>query len=161
MTTRTPCVVGLNLGHDGGAALITEHTTVAISEERINRTRYSPGWQAALLYCLHAAGLQLNDIDQVVVSGIGNEPPSWEETRLGHFGIRPDRTVAVDHHLSHAYTAYCLSPSSRPPSSSSTAAATAATPRPSTPPPRRASSASAATRPPGGGPAASVPPTRP
>ncbi|MFI9206397.1 carbamoyltransferase [Streptomyces sp. NPDC053048] len=110
MSTRNPCVVGLNLGHDGGAALITEHTTIAIGEERLNRTRYSPGWQAALLYCLHTAGLQLDDVDLIAVSGIGHEPPAWEETHLGHFGIWPDRTVPVDHHLSHAYTAYCLSP---------------------------------------------------
>ena len=110
MTTRTPCVVGLNLGHDGGAALITENSMIAIGEERLNRTRYSPGWQAALLYCLQAAGRRLEDVDLVVVSGIGHHPPTPGETGLSFLGVDSARVVALDHHLSHAYTAYCLSP---------------------------------------------------
>jgi carbamoyltransferase len=113
MSARTGCVVGINVGHDGGAALITADTMVAISEERLNRTRYSPGWQASLLYCLRATGLQLADVDLVVVSGIGHHPPTAAETGLSHLGIDPARIVPVDHHLSHAYTAYCLSPYER------------------------------------------------
>ncbi|MGI5353601.1 carbamoyltransferase family protein [Streptomyces sp. CA-250714] len=110
MTAHTPVVVGVNLGHDGGAALITDTTMVAISEERLNRTRYSSGWQAALLYCLRAAQVQLQDVDLIAVSGIGHHPPTAGETGLTHLGIDPARIVPVDHHLSHAYTAYCLSP---------------------------------------------------
>ncbi|MFI7396216.1 carbamoyltransferase [Streptomyces tendae] len=110
MTAHTPVVVGINLGHDGGAALITDTTMVAISEERLNRTRYSPGWQAALLYCLRAAQVRLQDVDLIAVSGIGHHPPTVGETGLTHFDIDPTRIVPVDHHLSHAYTAYCLSP---------------------------------------------------
>ncbi|MFE2693710.1 carbamoyltransferase family protein [Streptomyces mirabilis] len=110
MSASTPCVVGINLGHDGGAALITDTTMVAIGEERLNRTRYSAGWEAALLYCLRAAGLQLDDVDLVAVSGIGHTPPTPAETGLAHLGIDPARIIPVDHHLSHAYTAYCLSP---------------------------------------------------
>ncbi|MFJ6669396.1 carbamoyltransferase [Streptomyces sp. NPDC091383] len=110
MTAHAPVVVGINVGHDGGAALITDTTMVAISEERLNRTRYSPGWQAALLYCLRAARVQLQDVDLIVVSGIGHHPPTAGETGLAHLGIDPARIVPVDHHLSHAYTAYCLSP---------------------------------------------------
>jgi carbamoyltransferase len=107
---RTPCVVGINLGHDGGAALITDTVMVAIGEERLNRTRYSPGWETSLLYCLRAANLTLDDIDLVAVSGIGRTPPTRTETGLSHLGIDPSRIIPVDHHLSHAYTAYCLSP---------------------------------------------------
>ncbi|MGX1238989.1 carbamoyltransferase [Streptomyces pseudovenezuelae] len=110
MSRTTPCVVGINLGHDGGAALITDTVTVAIGEERLNRTRYSPGFEASLLYCLRAAGLTLADIDLVAVSGIGRTPPTRTETGLAHFGIDRERILPVDHHLSHAYTAYCLSP---------------------------------------------------
>ncbi|MGW1507295.1 carbamoyltransferase family protein [Streptomyces mirabilis] len=110
MSKDIPCVVGLNLGHDGGAALITEAAMVAIGEERLNRTRYSPGWEAALLYCLRTAGLRLDDIDLVAVSGIGHHPPTRAETGLAHLGVDTARIVSVDHHLSHAYTAYCLSP---------------------------------------------------
>ncbi len=110
MTAHTPAAVGINLGHDGGAALITDTTMVAISEERLNRTRYSPGWQAALLYCLRAADVRLQDVDLIAVSGVGHHPPAAAETGLAHFGINPARIIPVDHHLSHAYTAYCLSP---------------------------------------------------
>ncbi|MEV4042803.1 carbamoyltransferase C-terminal domain-containing protein [Streptomyces sp. NPDC049744] len=110
MTAHAPVVVGINVGHDGGAALITDTTMVAISEERLNRTRYSPGWQAALLYCLRAARVRLQDVDLIAVSGIGHHPPTSGETGLTHLGVDPARIVPVDHHLSHAYTAYCLSP---------------------------------------------------
>src|SRR5262249_9618835 len=57
MSRTTPCVVGINLGHDGGAALITDTVMVAIGEERLNRTRYNPGWHASLLYFLRSARL--------------------------------------------------------------------------------------------------------
>lgn len=110
MSRTTPCVLGINLGHDGGAALITDTVMVAIGEERLNRTRYSPGWEASLLYCLRAAGLTLADVDLIAVSGIGRTPPTRTETGLAHLGIDRKRIVPVDHHLSHAYTAYCLSP---------------------------------------------------
>ncbi|CUU61222.1 carbamoyltransferase [Parafrankia irregularis] len=110
MTAPTPVVAGINLGHDGGAALITDTTMVAISEERLNRTRYSPGWQAALLYCLRAADIPLEDVDLIAVSGIGHHPPTAAETGLTHLGVTPARIIPIDHHLSHAYTAYCLSP---------------------------------------------------
>ncbi|MER6828869.1 carbamoyltransferase C-terminal domain-containing protein [Streptosporangium sp. NPDC000563] len=110
MSARTPCVAGINLGHDGGAALITPTTMIAISEERLNRTRYSPGWQAALLYCLQAADLRLDDLDLVIVSGIGHTPPEPAQTGLQHLGVDSNHIKIVDHHLSHAYTAYCLSP---------------------------------------------------
>lgn len=110
MSRTTPCVVGINLGHDGGAALITDTVMVAIGEERLNRTRYSPGFEASLLYCLRAAGLTLADVDLVAVSGIGRTPPTRTETCLAHLGIDRERILPVDHHLSHAYTAYCLSP---------------------------------------------------
>lgn len=82
---------------------------VAIGEERLNRTRYSPGFEASLLYCLRAAGLTLADVDLVAVSGLGRTPPTRTETGLAHLGIDRERILPVDHHLSHAYTAYCLS----------------------------------------------------
>jgi predicted NodU family carbamoyl transferase len=111
VTGRAPCAAGINLGHDGGAAIVTETSTVAIGEERLNRTRYSPGWQASLLYCLQAAGLRLSDIDLVAVSGTGHNPPEPADAGLGlhHLGVDNDRVLPVDHHLAHAYTAFCLS----------------------------------------------------
>lgn len=109
MTGKAPCVAGINLGHDGGAAIVTETSMIAIGEERLNRTRYSPGWQASLLYCLQATGLSLADIDLVAVSGLGDQPPEPGEPGLHHLGTDLTRVHPVDHHLAHAYSAYCLS----------------------------------------------------
>lgn len=107
MKGRSPIVAGINLGHDAGAALLTETGMVAISEERLNRTRYSPGWEASLLYCLRAADITLQQIDLVVVSGLGRTPPSTRDAGLHH--LTDVTLMPVDHHLAHAYTAYCLS----------------------------------------------------
>jgi carbamoyltransferase len=102
--------LGINIGHDGGAAIVTPDRMIAIGEERLNRTRYSSGWQAALLYCLQAADLRIDDIDVFVASSIGMTPPKPADTGLHHFGIDLARIKSIDHHLSHAYTAYSLSP---------------------------------------------------
>ncbi|MFG2041321.1 carbamoyltransferase [Dactylosporangium sp. NPDC048998] len=108
MTPEEPCVIGINFGHDGGAALLTPTTMVAIGEERLNRSRYSPGWQASLLYCLRAAGRQLSDVDLFVASNYGPQI-TVAETGLSALGVEDSRVTVVDHHLSHAYTAFCLS----------------------------------------------------
>jgi carbamoyltransferase len=109
VTQRGPRAVGINLGHDGGAALVTPDRMIAIGEERLNRSRYSPGWESALLYCLRAAGLRIDEVDLFVASGIGMTPPEPEELGLHHLGVDLGRVRTLDHHLSHAYTAYCLS----------------------------------------------------
>ncbi|MEV6983914.1 carbamoyltransferase N-terminal domain-containing protein [Sphaerisporangium sp. NPDC051017] len=111
MSSSSPCVVGLNLGaHDGGAALVTDTQMIAISEERLNRHRYSPGWQASLLYVLKAAGLRLEDVDLFVASTYGMHPLTPAQTGLAHLGVSEQRIRTADHHLAHAYSAYCLSP---------------------------------------------------
>jgi carbamoyltransferase len=107
---QAPCAVGINVGHDGGAALVTPDRMIAIGEERLNRSRYSPGWQASLLYCLRAAGMRLDEVDLFVASSIGMTPPEPGELGLHHLGVDLARVRAVDHHLAHAYSAYCLSP---------------------------------------------------
>ena len=109
MKRTTPLVCGINTGHDGGAAIWTPDTVIAIGEERLNRNRYSPGWQASLLYCLQALDLQLDDVALFVASGIGLHEPELEFVGLQHLGVDPARVVTVDHHLAHAYSAYCLS----------------------------------------------------
>ncbi|MDL4813069.1 carbamoyltransferase family protein [Actinomadura opuntiae] len=113
MTSSRPCVLGVNFGHDGGAALLTPDRMVAIGEERLNRRRYSPGWLNAVLYCLRAAGLALADVDLVVASSYGRTPAIPADTGFDLLGIPMERITTVDHHLSHAYTAFCLSPYQR------------------------------------------------
>ena len=109
MRYTEPIILGLNVGHDGGCATLADGKVFAIAEERINRTRYSSGWMAALHYCLKAASVSLEEVDMVVFSSIGERLPRDFTGGLEHFGLQPNRTMVVDHHLSHAYTAYCLS----------------------------------------------------
>jgi carbamoyltransferase len=49
------------------------------------------------------------DIDLVAVSGTGDSPPEPAEPGLHHLGIDRAGVLPVDHHLAHAYSAYCLS----------------------------------------------------
>ncbi|MFE2426981.1 carbamoyltransferase [Streptomyces sp. NPDC059373] len=105
----TPIAVGLNLGHDGGCAIVAGDRVVAIAEERLNRTRYSGGWHAALAYCLDAADLTLADVGIVVFSCVGPRLEDGFTGGLERYGVDPRRIVSVDHHLSHAYGAFCLS----------------------------------------------------
>ncbi len=104
-----PVSIGLNLGHDGGCAIVRGDEVVAIAEERINRTRYSSGWHAALNYCLDAFDLRLEDADTVVFSGVGPRLPAGFTGGLDRYGVEPGRIQVVDHHLSHAFSAFCLS----------------------------------------------------
>lgn len=101
--------VGLNLGHDGGCAIVAGDRVIAIAEERLNRTRYSSGWQAALAYCLDAADLTLADVGIVVFSCVGPRLENGFTGGLERYGMDTRRIVSVDHHMSHAYGAFCLS----------------------------------------------------
>ena len=71
-SARAPVTVRMNLGHNGGVTLVTDIGMVAISQERLNRTRCRPGRKAYLLYCLRATGVQLADVDLGAVRGIGH-----------------------------------------------------------------------------------------
>ncbi|GAA2338913.1 carbamoyltransferase family protein [Dactylosporangium salmoneum] len=104
-----PVAVGLNLGHDGGCAVIRGDAIVAIAEERLNRKRYSDGWHASLAYCLDSADLDLANVDIFVFSCVGPRLPAGFTGGLDRYGVKPSRIVSVDHHLSHAYSAFCLS----------------------------------------------------
>ena len=104
-----PIAVGLNLGHDGGCAVVAGEKVVAVAEERLNRTRYSGGWQAALAYCLQAAEIALADVGMVVFSCVGPRLEKGFTGGLDLFGLPAARITDVDHHLSHAYGAFCLS----------------------------------------------------
>jgi predicted NodU family carbamoyl transferase len=126
----TPCVVGINLGHDDGAALITDTMMVAIGEERLNRTRYSPGWEAALLYCLRAAHFTLADVDLVAVRGISRTSPTRTETGLAHLGIDPAGSSRSTTTSSTPTPPTASARTRRRPCWSSTAAATTTTPGP-------------------------------
>ena len=109
--TRPPRVVGLNVGHDGGCALVSDgQVKVAIAEERLSRHKYCPGWWASLQYCLNAAKTAIDDIDLFVISsGGGPALPSGFHGGLLAFGVDPRRVTTADHHLSHAIGSFSMS----------------------------------------------------
>jgi carbamoyltransferase len=114
-------VLGLNLGvtrtgkklKDGGACIIEDgRITVAIAEERVCRRKFAGGFKYALKYCLDASGLELEEFDTIVVSSCCEDVfpravdglPFQDVSRV-HF--------VPSHHLSHAYSAFCVSPFDR------------------------------------------------
>lgn len=109
--SKRTVVVGLNLGHDGGSAIAIDGVIqCAISEERLNRRRYSPGYLNSLFYCLNALNLAIKDISSVVVSSYGAQLPNNYQNSLKALGVPSEKFITVDHHLSHAFGAYFLSP---------------------------------------------------
>lgn len=103
-------MVGLNVGHDGGCAVLRGGEIVcAISEERLNRHRFSPGWARSLLYGLEAAGATAAEVDLFVFSSGGPNLPEEFDGGLRAFGVDERRVVTLDHHASHAWSAHCLS----------------------------------------------------
>ncbi|MDP2683677.1 MAG: carbamoyltransferase C-terminal domain-containing protein [bacterium] len=107
---RKQVVVGLNTGHDGGAAIIVDGDIIySISEERLNRRRYSHGYLQSFFYCLNAANLTISDISLIVFSSYGKTLPTGYQGDLSGLGISSTKFIYVDHHLSHAYSSYFLS----------------------------------------------------
>src|SRR3989344_8182679 len=109
-------VLGLKVvGHDPGAALISGNRVVAISEERLNRNKYSTGMFPVLSipYCLDALGLTPSDIALIVMDCVGE----WKEeevlarfTRENPFDFSKAEVKAINHHLAHAASAFFCSP---------------------------------------------------
>ena len=104
-------IIGVNTGHDGGCALSVDgKIIIAISEERLTRKKCAHGWLNSLFYCLDNSNLTLNDIDLVVFSSYGNQLPKDFDGGLSKFGFPKEKCISVDHHLSHACTAFLTSP---------------------------------------------------
>lgn len=107
-------ILGVNVGQsaaetparEGGACLLVDGVIRgAISEERLTRRKHCGGYAEAARMLLGGAGLEVADLDLVVVSCYGDEP------KLEHFGDlgfgRAKRVEMVpSHHLSHAYSAF-------------------------------------------------------
>ena len=114
-------VLGLNVGttrtgknlKDGGVCIIEEgRIKIAIAEERVSRVKHAGGFKCALEYCLDANGSELDDFDAIVVSSCcedvccrGIDGLHVRDVTKIHF--------VLSHHLSHAYSAFCVSPFDR------------------------------------------------
>jgi len=104
-------VLGLNTQHDGGCCLIRDgKVEVAISEERLTRTKGARGFLYALRYCLSKAGASLNEVDLAVFSSYDEPLPANFNGGLDLLTPFPPRCTTVDHHLSHAWSAFLTSP---------------------------------------------------
>jgi len=104
-------VIGVNEGHDGGVAVVIDGIVkCAISEERLNRKKYSAGYLNSFFYCLNALDLKIENISLIVFSNYHKPLPNYYQGALKPLGISNQKFITVDHHLSHAFGTYSLSP---------------------------------------------------
>lgn len=122
----------ISQGHDSAAALIVDGKCIAAAaEERFNRQKHTGNFPiSAINYCLEEAGLDLNDIDELAHGFDYSpyeaiyclDPVSTKQYRQVYSkkallatvqryfpNFSPDRVKQVDHHLSHAASAYYTS----------------------------------------------------
>jgi carbamoyltransferase len=116
-------VLGINSGttkagrllNDGGACLVIDGKIVAaIQEERLNRQKYSGGFEKAIEYVCDVAKIGFSSIDKVVVSScIDSKWTVKEAVKIlelkKKFGFSEDKVEVVGHHLSHAYCGFISS----------------------------------------------------
>lgn len=125
-------ILGLNTyDHDVSACLLRDgEIAYAIEKERITREKHATGfYQEVIEYCLQAEGISLNDIELVVsncyilpvpemedrliyqdMPGFLPEYERQDAKRHPLFRARNGKVVAISHHLSHAYSAFAVSP---------------------------------------------------
>ena len=103
-------VVGFNTGHNSGCAIIHDGKIVSISEERLDRKKNSDGYIKSLFYCLKALKINVSDVDLFVSSSYHKRLPDNFMGDLVSLGFKKEKFITVDHHLSHAYSSYFLSP---------------------------------------------------
>lgn len=115
MHTQPPVyILGTGLSHDGSACLLKDgELLVAIEKERITRIKHDGGNDnAAIQYCLDAAGIGINDLSLVVQAANFEkeiETHRYKGTRL--FGSDyPVPVITLSHHLAHAWSAAGTSP---------------------------------------------------
>ena len=118
----------MSQGHDAAAALIVDGRIVAAAaEERFNLKKHSAKFPiGAIDYCLEAAGLRIDDIDEIAhgfdytrfgklfsADEIGadrfrtvfSRDALLERVRENLPSFAPDKVVQVSHHLAHAASA--------------------------------------------------------
>lgn len=102
-------VLGTGLSHDGSACLLKNgKICVAIEKERVTRVKHDGHNDTeAIMYCLSAEGISLNDLDLIVQNEnfhmfeYGNE--FYRGERLFHSDLDVP-IVTISHHLAHAYS---------------------------------------------------------
>ncbi len=103
-------IVGFNVGHNGSCTIINGNDIISIPEERLNRKKYSEGYMYSFVYCLKELGIKAEDIDLFVSSNYGEYLPNEFMGDFEVLGLDSKKFISVDHHLSHAYSTYFMSP---------------------------------------------------
>lgn len=125
-------IIGLNTyDHDVSACLLRDGAIVwGIAKERITREKHAMGFYKEVIdYCLDAEGITLADVelvvgncyilpvpemeDRLVYQDLGGFLPDYERpdaARHPLYRARNGKTLAISHHLAHAYSAFAPCP---------------------------------------------------
>jgi len=111
-------VLGLKvLGHDTGAALISNNKVVAIAEERLNRVKNSVGCfpELSINYCLETLSVEVDEVELIVIDryvpdtkDIALNVKVFEEKMGSKFPNA--KIVTANHHDAHVASAFFVSP---------------------------------------------------
>ncbi len=119
-----PAVLGLNFHHDTSACLIVDGRIYAAEEERWSGIKHHRSTRShllttpthALAWCLEAAGITPDDIDEVWTPAMRPTPPAgaWASTERAELAaLLParlgDRLQLLSHHTAHVLAGYLLS----------------------------------------------------
>lgn len=98
--------------YDGGICLIENgEIRVAINEERTSRAKHAPGFHSSLQICLERLGYTIKDIDMIVLSNCCETPLGSDDLSRLPFDFGDTKVHFIpSHHLSHAYSAFMVSP---------------------------------------------------
>ena len=108
-------IIGINEGEtkaqkklrDGSCVIIKNSKILAaISEERVIREKRAGGYIAALSLLINKLNISPNQIDLIVTSSCCDNFPS---TSLPKPAFKNVKTIACNHHLSHAYSSFFAS----------------------------------------------------
>ena len=107
--------IGVNVGKtsygkllkDGGTTIIENgNVLISLAEERITRKKHDGGFENSLSLSLDRLNINISDIDILVTSSCVD----FRDIRYSLPGDGYLRTLRISHHLSHAYSAFMLSP---------------------------------------------------
>ena len=108
-------ILGLKIyDHDTGAALLIDDKVVAISQERLDRKKYSETFpKESVDYCLSTVGLNsIDDVDVVAIEQIDTTTALLIDLLKQHnwWDKIAHKTIFVNHHDAHAASAFFCSP---------------------------------------------------
>lgn len=109
--------LGINIGHDRGAALVKDgHLIGAIAQERIDRIKHSPSTRIpyeAIDHLLAYLDISFQEINFIGISSIAVDSNElidfYRRELIAHYGYSNVTIISVPHHLSHAYSTYFTS----------------------------------------------------